>query len=86
MELRKYRVHTPMPGVDVAEPCHGFISIPIGAILAVVRECDHLSMYVNVQWDNREFLVFPQDLSEHAVECDAPPKKRLKAKAAGSSS
>ena len=83
MELRKYRVHTPMPCVDATKPCHGYISIPGGAILAVVRECDHPTMYVNVQWNNREFLVFPQDLAEHAVECGAPAKKRLKAKAAG---
>jgi hypothetical protein len=83
MELRKYRVHTPLPGVDATDPCHGCISIPMGAILAIVRECNHPTMYVNVQWNNREFLVFPQDLSQYTFECYAAPMKRLKAKAAG---
>jgi hypothetical protein len=83
MKLRKYRVHTAWSGVDAADPCHGFISIRMRTILAIVRECNHPTMYANVQWDNREFLVFPQDLSQYTFECYVPRKKQAKAKAAG---
>jgi hypothetical protein len=86
-------VHTPLLGLDAAKPCHGFMYIPVGAILAVVRQCNHPTTYANVLWNDREMLVFCQDLSTHAVMCDIPQKSRqqkrrpkAKAKAAGSSS
>jgi hypothetical protein len=31
-------------------------------------------IYTIVKWNDREVLVFEQDLSERAVECDVSPK------------
>ena len=75
MEVRRYRVHTPMRGTYAAGcRCKGFVPIPIGAILVAL--CDHnkTALYVTVRWNNLELLVFPQDLSERAVECDVRPE------------
>jgi hypothetical protein len=84
MELRRYRVRTPMRGVYTTGPCKGFISIPIGAMLVRFRDRNESAMYVNVQWNHRDLLVFPQDLTERAVECDV--LLNGKPKAAGNSS
>lgn len=73
---RSYRVHTPMRAVYATGSCKGFISVPTGAILVMVRGGHEAAMYVKVQWDNRELLVFPQDLSERAFECELPPRLR----------
>ena len=74
MEVRRYRVHTAIRGVYATAATKGFVSIPTGAILAVVRDGDKFDTYITVQWNNRELLVFPQDLSERAVECEVPPE------------
>ena len=73
MALRSYRVHTPMRGVYASSACKGFVSIPIGAILVMGRDRPDRAMYVNVEWNKQELLVFPQDLSERAVEFDGQP-------------
>jgi len=75
MEARRYRVHKPMRGVCATGPCNGFVSIPIGAVVVLTRVSRDGAMYVNVQWNDREVLVFPQDLFERAVECKPPREK-----------
>jgi hypothetical protein len=52
----------------------GLVSIPTGAILALVRDRKETGIYITVQWNDREVLVFVQDLSERAVECDISPE------------
>jgi hypothetical protein len=34
-------------------------------------------LYVRVQWNHRELLVFGRDLAERSVECELPPKRRV---------
>jgi hypothetical protein len=74
MEPRSYRVRRPMRGVHATGPSRGFVSIPAGTILSVVHNREEIAMYVTVQWNDLELLVFPQDLYERAVECDVPPE------------
>jgi len=50
------------------------VSIPTRAILALVRDRKETGIYITVQWDDREVLVFAQDLSERAVECNISPE------------
>ena len=74
MALQRYRVRTPLRGVCAAGPSRGLVSIPTGAILALVRDRKETGIYITVQWNDREVLVFVQDLSERAVECDISPE------------
>lgn len=74
MQLRGYRVHIPMPGVYEKGTCKGFLSIPTGEILVAKHQRDGDTLYVSVQWNTRELLVFPRDLAERTVECDVPPE------------
>ena len=73
--LRKYRVNTPMPGVCATGASKGFISIPSGAVLVAIRDRNPDALYVSVQWNDYELLVFPRDLAERTVECDVVPPK-----------
>ena len=74
MSLQRYRVRTPLRGVCATGPSRGLVSIPTGSILALVRNRKETGIYITVQWNDREVLVFPQDLSERALECDVPPE------------
>ena len=73
MEFRRYHVHTRMRAVDASNARKEFVSIPIGAILVIGRDRHDRAMYVNVEWNKQELLVFPQGLSERAVEFDGQP-------------
>ena len=72
MQPRKYRVHTPIRGVCATTRC--FVSIPSDAVLVVKRDSNPDAVYVSVQWNNYELLLFPRDLAERTVECAVPPK------------
>ena len=72
MQLRTYRVCTPMLGV--CANTKRFVSIPSDAVLAVRREWIVAGRYISVQWNSYELLVFPRDLAERTVECVVPPK------------
>ena len=50
------------------------MSIPSGAVLVVNQNRNPDALYVSVQWNTRELLVFPRDLAERTVECDVPPE------------
>jgi hypothetical protein len=68
MQLRRYRVHTAIRGVYASDKLKGFVSIPPGASLLEIGDRDAASLYVSVQWKNRNLLVFPRDLADRAVE------------------
>jgi hypothetical protein len=72
MQLRTYRVCTPILGVCATTKC--FVSIPPDTVLVVKRDRNPDHPYVSVQWDSYELLVFPLDLAERTVECVVPPK------------
>ena len=72
MQLRKYRVCTPMLGVCATTRC--FVSIPSETVVVVRRDSISIGPYVSLQWDDYELLDFPQDLAERTVECVVPPK------------
>ena len=74
MQIRTYRVYTPMLGVCATTTPKPFVSIPPYAILVVNRDRNSDPLYVSVQWDSYELLVFPQDLAERTVECVISPK------------
>jgi hypothetical protein len=74
MQLRTYRVYTPMLGVCATTTPKRFVSIPSDAILVVNRDRSPDPLYVSVQWNSYELLVFPQDLAERTVECVVSPK------------
>ena len=74
MVARKYCVHTPMLGVCVTGTSKDFMYIPSGAILVPMPTQDsQRGLYLRVQWNNRELLVFPQDVAACAVRCELPP-------------
>jgi hypothetical protein len=75
MQLRKYRVNTPMPGVCVTGTSKGFMSIPSGAVLVAMRDRNPDALYVSVQWNSYESLFFPRDLTERSVECEVVPRE-----------
>ena len=75
MQLRTYRVYTPMLGVCATATPKRFVSIPSGAVLVVNRDRNPDPLFVNVQWDSYELLVFPQDLAERTVQCVVSPNK-----------
>ena len=74
MHLRTYRVYTPMLGVCATTTPKRFVSIPADAILVVNRDRNPDRLYVSVQWNSYELLVFPQDLAERTVESVVSPK------------
>ena len=77
MQLRTYRVHTPIPGVYASETCKGFVSIPSGAILVAKHDRNPDKLYVRVQWNNRELLVFLAILRTAPSSARLHPKARL---------
>jgi hypothetical protein len=74
MQLRTYRVYTPMIGVCATTTPKRFVSIPSDAILVVNRDRNPDPLYVSVLWNSYELLVFPQDLAERTLECVVPPQ------------
>jgi hypothetical protein len=71
MQLRTYRVCTPILGVCATTKC--FVSIPSDAVV-VRRDWIPAGPYVIVQWNSYELLVFPRDLADRTVEFVVPPK------------
>ena len=75
MHLRKYCVHIPMLGVAVTGASKDFVCIPSGAILVTMpTQESQRGLYLRVQWNNRELLVFPQDVAARADQCELPPE------------
>jgi len=72
MQLRTYRVCTPILGV--CANTKRFVSIPSDTVVAVRPDWSLAGPYVSVQWNGYELLVFPQDLAERTVEFVVPPK------------
>jgi hypothetical protein len=72
--MQRYRVHTPLLGVYATGASKGFVSIPSGAILAAEHNWNADTIYVRVQWDNCELLVFPCDLAERTVKVEIRPE------------
>lgn len=75
MDARKYCVHTPILGVSVTATSKDFVCIPSGAILVTMPAQDwQRGLYLRVRWNNRELLVFPQDVATRAFHCELPPE------------
>jgi hypothetical protein len=76
MASRIYRVRTPLSGVCLAGTSRRFVSIlPEDILVETLRDRDENDqIFVTVKWKDQDSLVFPRDLSERSVECDASPE------------
>jgi hypothetical protein len=76
MALRIYRVRTRLLGVCVTGTSRRFVSVLPGEILVeTLRDRDENDpIFVTVKWKNQDLLVFPRDLSDRTVECNASPE------------
>jgi hypothetical protein len=72
-QAHTFTLKTDILSVQVSEEgCKGYLYVPAGAIISVPDLNPNDSIFVEVFWDSKKVMMFPQDIQERTEPLSSP--------------